>query len=361
MKTILAWLKTGLIVLVGVIVLTVIVAWMSGAFRTKTAPGVVEAPRTLAPEAARLITVRQTSVPITEEAAGAVTAANRTSISPRIMATIQTLNVRAGDTVRQGDLLVTLDDRDIQARLSQAREALEAAEAQEKAAGFEFERMQELYARSVAPRQQLDQAEAAYRTALAEKSRAEKAIEETQVTLSFTEIRATTPGRIVDRLAEPGDTASPGRPILEMYDPQALQLEAAVRESLATTLEPGLKLPVRIDALDATLEGTVVEIVPQAEVGARVFRVKVGLAQDPRLYTGMFGRLIIPIGQRDLLAVPQEYIQTVGQNRFVCVVVDEEKRAISRRLITVGTLLDGGSYEVLSGLRDGEMLSPHPS
>jgi multidrug efflux pump subunit AcrA (membrane-fusion protein) len=105
-------------------------------------------------------------------------------------------------------------------------------------------------------------------------------------------------GRIVDRLAEPGDTARPGEPLLVLYDATSLRLEAPVLEQLAIKLRARQELKVYIDALQREVVSTVDEIVPQADAPSRSFLVKASVPRSEDLYEGMFGRLRIPSGER---------------------------------------------------------------
>jgi multidrug efflux pump subunit AcrA (membrane-fusion protein) len=159
-------------------------------------------------------------------------------------------------------------------------------------------------------------------------------------------------GRVVDRLAEPGDTAVPGAPLLRIYDPGVLRLEVPVRESLAVTLSPGNALHIEIPALDTTMDGKIDEIVPFAEPGARTLLVKIGLPRDPRLYAGMYGRVEIPAGSLKRLWIPPAAVEQVGQLQFVQVVTKDDR--LERRLVTTGETDAAGRLEVLSGLAAGE-------
>lgn len=337
---------------VALVVLILVVAWMSGAFRDKVAPGKVIVAGTKAPESAQTVTVRQEAIPIFEEASGSVVASTRIAIRPQIRARIKNITVRAGDEVKAGDVLIYLDDRDLKTRVAQAQEALESAKAMAVAATFELERVTKLVERNVQTQRDLDRATADAESAQANVKRLEQAVEEANVALTYAQIQATADGRIIDRLAEPGDIASPETPIFRMYDPKTLQLEAGVRESLAAQLRIGQELRMRIDALNAEMTGEIEEIVPESEVGSRLFRVKIGLPEEERLYTGMFGRVFIPVGSREKTLIPSDYILTVGQNKFV--LLKDADGFQTRRLITVGDVTGDGLIEVLSGLEGGD-------
>jgi RND family efflux transporter MFP subunit len=288
---------------------------------------------------------------VTETVSGTVASARQTTVSSKILARISAITVTAGSVVSEGDVLVRLDARDLDAREREAAEGLRGARARLELARTELARIEKLFASDVASRQQLDRARSAYEVARAEVQAAEERAREAGVARSYGEIRAPVSGRIVDRLAEPGDTAAPGVPLLRLYDPGALRLEAPVRETLAVRLDPGQPLSVHVEALARSFEGTIEEIVPFAEPGARTLLVKVRLPPDPDLVAGMFGRLEVPAGERRRLLVPREAVSRTGQLEFVTVVGPDD--ALERRLVTTGAER-GDAVEVLSGLSAGE-------
>jgi len=261
--------------------------WMSGYFGEKIEPTAVPTPRERAPADAVVVVAEKSVTPVIEEVAGTIEAARKTAVSSRIMALVREVRVGAGDQVRAGQTLIVLDDRDLVARRQEAKGALEAARATAGKAKSDFDRARELFAKRVISQSEFDQAASAYEVANARLAAARESLEAAEVALTFAQIKAPIDGRVVDRLVEPGDTASPGRPLILLYDPSALRIEAAVRESIATRLEVGQELSVRVGTPQETLPGTIDEIVPQAETGSRTFLVKVGLPRREGIFTGM--------------------------------------------------------------------------
>jgi len=331
-----------------------LILWMSGAFAEKIEPGVVEAQGPVVAEDVSTAVAEEAAVPVVEEAAGTVQAERKTVISSRITALIENVLVRAGDVVAAGDPLIRLDDRDLTTRMEEARRGADAAAAERVRTERNLRRAKSLLTQGVVSQGEYDQAEAAFKVADAEWARAQQALQGAEVALSFTVLRAPVDGRIVDRLADSGDMALPGKPLLSLYDPTALRIEVQVRESLVSRLSIGQSLRVRLAVVDEAIEGTVDEIVPQAEAGSRTFLVKVGLPRRAGVYTGMFGRVEIPAGERRRTLIPTAAIEHVGQLDFVRV-LDPDRRP-ERRLVTLGPQTDDGRVEVLSGVRQGERL-----
>jgi membrane fusion protein (multidrug efflux system) len=306
------------------------------------------------PEGARIALVEEVAGLVEEWASGGLESASRTVISARILARIAEVKVTAGDRVKAGDVLIRLDARDLQARTAQARDALRAAQAERDLARTEEGRAKDLLARGVGTQQRYDQAAARLAVAEAEMARARQAVREAETALSYAVIAAPVSGRVIDRLAEPGDTAAPGTPLLRLYDPTSLRVEAPVRESLAVTLKVGDGLPVEVPALNQRFAGVIDEIVPYAEPGARTMLVKVRLPADSRLIAGMFARVGVPAGQRARLLAPAAAVLRIGQLEVVTLVDDEGR--LSRRFVTSGATDDEGRLEILSGLAAGDRL-----
>ena len=339
-------------VLVGLVVIMVAVFWLSGRFEERIAPGQAEIATPLAPEDAPVAQAERTLTDVAEWASGAVASAVETEVSSQIMARIEEVRVSAGDAVQADQTLVVLDRQEPLARTAQARQALTAAKARLDLARSELDRVEQLFEGNVVARQRLDQATAEFTGAQADVDRLERALDAAETALAYTEIRAPVAGVVVDRLAEPGEMASPGRPLLRIYDPAALRVEVPVRESLAVRLETGQSLGIEVPARGAAFDGTIEEIVPFAEPGARTLLVRVGLPGDPQLYDGLFARVAIPAGQRERLLVPTAATSRVGQLDFVTTVGPE--RQLRRRLVTLGEPVADDRIEVLSGLTAGE-------
>jgi multidrug efflux pump subunit AcrA (membrane-fusion protein) len=147
-----------------------------------------------------------------------------------------------------------------------------------------------------------------------------------------------------------GDMVSPGQILLTLFDPKRMQLVAGVRESMAHKLQVGQSIGVYVEGLRKQCSGTVSEIVPEAQSSSRSFLVKVTGPCPTGIYTGMFGRILIPLEDEQVLVIPPQAVRKVGQLELVQVV--EDGRPLTRAIRTGRNLQEG--VEVLSGLREGE-------
>jgi RND family efflux transporter MFP subunit len=330
-----------------------LMAYLAGFFETKIAVDSGTAkPR---PSDGRAYTVEIVQEPLIEQAAGTVRAKIETVISPLITATVTSVAVRSGDAVKKGTVVARLDSRELEARVDQAHQAVVVAAATLARVEKDFERVQRIYRADpgAISKAEIDRSQAALRTAQAELLRTRRLEDESRTALSYSTLIAPLSGRVVERYADPGDTARQGQPLLRMYDPDTLRLEASVRESVASRLAKDQRLLVRIDALDKEVSGVVDEIVPSADPGSRSFLVRVGLTDSSGLYPGMFGRLLIPIGQSERIYIPQSAVTRVGQLDFVMVKTD---RGAVRRYVRLGAPVLENRVEVISGLTAGEQI-----
>ncbi len=347
-----AIMKTALEAVAGGLVLAVGVAWLSGGCGKRIDPGSDPTPAERVPDDASIVSVEQFWDLGFERFSGTIASSRHATVSSKILARIEAIRVRAGSEVREGDVLVQLDQRDLEARMRAARESVSGSRASLDLARSELERVEGLWRANVASLQQLEQVRAQFELAKSDFDRTQEQLRDAEVAVSHAVIRSPVSGRVVDRLAEPGDTAAPGAPLLRIYDPGALRLEVPVRESLAMRLTPGQQIDVRIDAIESDVAGAIDEIVPHAEPGARTFLVKIRLPSDVRLYSGMFGRAKIPFRETLRFRIPVEAVQTIGQLEFA--EVARPDGSIERRWITIGPVAGSGWVEVLSGLSPGE-------
>lgn len=348
-------MKKWLIPVAAIAVLLLVIAWMAGAFRDKVAPGLVPLETTSPADA---VILQRETVTVREPVPASIGARQATTISSRTLARITSISVRAGDAVSQGQLLIELERSDVESRLQQARERVRAVEARLTEARQSLDRAEELYRQRLVAAAMLDEARANHDALKAELASARQASREAEVALGFTEIRAPIDGRVVERFAEPGDTASPGDKLLSLYNPTSLRVEAAVRERLAVGLRLGQELQVEIPALDLTLPARIEELVPAADPGSRSFMVKAQVDGGGTLLPGMYARMLIPAGAEELVLVPADRVVSYGQLQIVWVVSEGH---VDRRFIRTGREVRPGMLEVLSGLDAGDAVIPPPA
>ena len=190
----------------------------------------------------------------------------------------------------------------------------------------------------------------ALKTAEANLHRLQQAEREAEVSLSYAVIRSPFTGMVVDKLANVGDLAAPGRPLLTMYEQGRLWFSANVPEDLLGRIHVGDAMAFRIDALNREMQGRVVEIVPSSDPSSRTVVARLHLTDTTGILPGMFGRLMIPMASEQILALPAAALVRAGQLTMVDVV---RGTRVERRTVQLGRAV-GDGFEVLSGLAAGE-------
>lgn len=339
-----------------------------------------------APVAVQTVTVAAQEWPAVYEATGTVRAKTAATVSSKVMGYVQRVNFQVGERVREGQELITLDARDLEANLRRAEAGLAevqsaAPEADSAAAAAKanldlaqttFKRIEDLAAKKSISTQEFDESTARLKSAQAnyEMARARRKQLDSKVAQANEEVRAATivrnyariaapfGGVVTARSVEPGNLASPGMPLLTIEREGAYRLEASVEESRIGSVRAGQTVQVALEALDKTLSARVSEIVPAVDAASRAYTVKIDLPAMAQLRSGMFGRALFPMERRRVTAVPEGALQERGQ--LVSVFVAEDGAARTR-LVTTGQR-SRGLVEVLSGLSAGEkVIQPTPA
>jgi membrane fusion protein, multidrug efflux system len=315
----------------------------------KVAPGQVP-PVSQSEAAAATVVVEERAIADVVDWPGTVTARLSAEVAPTVMARVLEVRVQAGSTVRRGDVIATLDARDLTARRQQAAGAVAAATAQARQADADLGRARQLFAKQALTRQDLDAAEARAATAQAQAAQARDALAEARVLLGETDVRAPFDGIVAARLVDPGDTAGPGAPVALLQDPSTLRLEADVSERCAVPLAIGAELPVRVGMPPVELTARIEELAPVADPRSRTRHVKAVLPPDPALRPGAFASLRLACGTHPAVVVPSSAVSRAGQLESVRVLV---AGAPLVRSVRTGKPI-GDQVEVLSGLRAGD-------
>lgn len=337
------------------VVVVLALLWLAGVFHPKIGPhsqGAAVATAVSHVGDTQLASVREIRIPRVESSVGTIKAVHEAAVASRLLAKVVDVRVVAGQRVQAGDLLVQLDDVDLKARWEQAQAAARSARAARDQAVIEKERIAKLFEQSAAASIELDRIQNVLKAAEAELTRTEQATAESLAVLDYAVIRSPIDGVVIDKKIEAGDTVTPGQVLLTLYDATRMQLVASVRESLVQRLAVGQTVEVEIDAMKKRCAGRVSEIVPEAQAASRSFLVKVTGPCPPGIYSGMFGRLLVPLDEEAITVIPKGSVQRVGQLDMVKVVDGEVLR---RRIVQLGREL-GDDQEVLAGLRVGEQV-----
>ena len=295
-----------------------------------------ETAASLPPVAVRTVTVESHARSSSEEVVGTVRAKLHAVIEAKVSGRIEAFVVAPGQILQAGDLIAQLDSHETQARLDQAL-------AMRDQATRDLERARELFAKKITTQAEFDAVQARERVAAG-------AVKEIETLLGYTKVVAPFGGVVTRKLFDVGDLATPGKPIAEMEDPSALRFEADVPEALIGYVKLGAKFPVRVSAVPAEIEGTVVEIAPVADAASRTFLVKLDLPPSDGLRSGQFGRVLVATGKTDAVWVAASALIVRGQMETVFIAVNGHAQL---RIVRTGKR-SNTEVEILAGLSLGE-------
>jgi len=151
--------------------------------------------------------------------------------------------------------------------------------------------------------------------------------------------------------------AAPGTALLKVENPDRLQLEISVPEENLRFVQVGQPVQVRIDAVNQTLNARIEQIVPAADPNSRSFLVKIPLNNSGRLISGMFGRIALPLGEKqETILIPSNALIQRGQLQGVYVVNTNDTHSTAvLRWVKTGQQRDG-EVEIVSGLMEGDRI-----
>ena len=332
-------------------------------------------------------TAQITDQPIIYEAVGTVQAGIRSNLASKLLGAVEAIHVREGDRVKQGETLILIDQRQVNAGLRKAGASLaeakkglaaamsnrEAARASEKLALATYERYLNLKRDDSVSVQEFDEVEARYRQARAALGQADAMVEAATARIKQAEaalatarvnkedavITAPHDGIITEKMVDKGDLAKPGTPLLALETTRGFCVDVVLPEKYIDYVEPGQKVSVKVPALKTgPLDGNVCTIVPSADPRSRSFIVKINLPIHRKVRSGLFARVEISIGHSKKLLIDQGGVVTRGQLTGLYIVDSE---GIARfRLIRLGKTF-GASVEVLSGLKEGDRYVVKPT
>ena len=292
---------------------------------------------------------------------GVVEALRQTTIAAQVSGPIVELAVKAGDTVKAGQLLLRIDARAAEQSAAAGEAQVGAARAQLALATRELERQRQLFEQHFISRAALDRAQAEFDATKAQVASQIAGAQAVRTQSGFYVVSAPYAGVVADVPVSLGDMAMPGRPLLTVYDPQALRVTAAVPQSVLARL-------AGTDALRAELPGLPGErrwlmplrtqVLPIVDAATHTGQIRLDLPSVQGVTPGMFARAWLPgtaAGQR--LMVPAKAV--VRRAELTGLYVQDAQGRPLLRQVRLGRA-EGDRVEVLSGVSAGERVVLDP-
>ena len=300
---------------------------------------------------------------------GSLVGAATVDVAPNVSGRLREVHVRIGDQVTQGQVVATVDDREILQQVRQAEAAFEVAGAtvRQREADLEFartnvERSRSLFDRQLLSRQDTDNAEATFQAAQAQLElgralydQAGARLEELRITAADTRIVSPVNGFVGKRYLDPGAFVSSNAPVVSIVNIGLVRLVVNLIENDLRLVHVGTPGVVEVDAFPGErFEGSVARLAPVLDPATRTAEIEVEVQNpDFRLKPGMYARVLLTVGERgNALVVPRNAVVSIEGTRGVFVVDGAEARF---RRVTTG-IENQERSEVLDGVELGEVI-----
>lgn len=288
-------------------------------------------------------------------ASGRIEAKNSANLSTRMMGFVQNLDVKVGDQVKKGQLLVSINNTDLLAKKAQVEASIIQAKAGFENAKKDYERFQKLFEQGSASQKELDDMTTRYEMAKAGLEAAEQMKVEVLAQFAYANIKAPFDGVVTNTFIKQGDMANPGMPLVTVESPNVLEVTAMVSESDIDAIEEGTEAKILVKSLDQRVAGKVTEVSLSAKNTGGQYLVKVALTETNKdVLPGMFVNVEFPTAktkENSMVMIPNSALVRQGQLTGIYTIGTENTAIL--RWLRVGKSY-GNEVEVLSGLSGGE-------
>ncbi len=280
-------------------------------------------------------------------------------LSFKVVGTVQTFDVAVGDVLEPGQLIAQLDPSTYELQAQQAQADLARAQAEERNAASNYQRVQGLYENNNASRNDLDSARAAAESTRQQVTAARKALEIARLNVSYTRLQASERCAVVSTSIEAGENVNAGQEVVLVTCGDSLNVDVSVPGSVIGAFRTGLPAVVSFDSIPGkTYQGVVTEV-GVAATGGTTFPVTVGIPDTySELRSGLAAQVSFQFNTQraDVYTVPSASVGEDQNGRFVYVVESSGENGagfIKRQAVEVGEFTNSG-IELLTGVKAGD-------
>lgn len=355
---------------------TLLMTALTAALMGASLPAHAESGRLLVPTLKVLAATPEKSQASTLEWDGVIQAVRQSTVAAQVPGNITALLVKAGDKVKAGQPLARVDERDTQAALARSQAELAQADAQLTNARLQWQRSLALKAQGFISDAALDSAQAQWRAAQATVDASQAARNQAVLARGFATVVSPFDGQVLSTQADVGDLATPGRPILTLYAPQAMravvQVPASQAERVRTATVAEVLLltgssPTNSTASPQWVRARQVTALPATDPVAQTVEWRLDLPGTQALpgqtvrvrFTGVAAKSGLQAGLRDVrtngVDVPAPALLRRGELTAVYVVRGGRFMLQAVRVASANEA--ASTVTVLSGLRAGELIA----
>jgi len=288
-------------------------------------------------------------------------------VVPRVAGRLDSLTARLGDRVARGQQIAKIEDRELQQQVKQAEQSLEVNRAtlKQRESDLQLRKttmalQQELLSKGLQTRQAVEDAEAAYNSAVAavdlaqaQLAQTQARIDELKITLSNTKIVSPVDGFVGRRNLDQGAFAGANTVILQVVDISTVRMVSNLVEKDFKRITQGVQAEVEVDAFPGeTFSGTVSRVAPVFDAATRTASMEIEVPNPGyRLKPGMYARVRLTAERKpDALTVPRNAVVDSEGRRGVFL---PDGQTAKFQPVRTG-LQDNTSVEILEGLTEGQ-------
>lgn len=287
---------------------------------------------------------------------GTVRARTEMNLGFRVNGKITERLVDVGERVKSGDLLARIDSSDYELALTSAKASLEAAERQVETTELARVRAEQLFAKNVSPKSQLEQATLSYNQAVATRDSARSALDQAKNQVSYTGLKSDQNGIVTAVSADIGQVVGSGTPVVSVAVDGEKEVLVAIPETDIAQFKPGKVVTVGFWSNAALmLQGKVREVAGSAEPQSRTFAVRISLPNDQNVLLGMTAGIIASAADtQQLVSIPLSALAKKDDQPIVWT-VDRTAETVHSRPVTVADFTADG-VRIAEGLKPGDVV-----
>ncbi len=287
---------------------------------------------------------------------GKMAAVNSANISTRMMGFVNKINVKVGDKVKKGQLLIQINSSDINAKNAQVSAGIIEASAALKNTETNYHRYKVLFESNSASQKEMDDITAQYTMSKAQLVAAKARKNEVNALLSYTNIRAPFSGVITNSYVKKGDMARPGSPLISLEQGSKHEVNTMVSENIIGRISKNMKVDILLKSTNTIIKGWVSEISSSSINTGGQYLVKIQLeTSKEHILSGMYASVQFPITSNNTIKKPLliPISALIKKGELVGVYTVNKNNIALLRWLRVGRTY-GDHIQILAGLSEGE-------
>lgn len=286
---------------------------------------------------------------------GEVEAVNKATVSAQTSGRVDKINFDVDDFAAKGSILVEFTNTEQTAHVQQAKAIAKAAKISYEQAQTDYLRIKDIFEKKLIAKNQLDNALSNRNALKAKLEAAQSAVVSAKEQLEYTIIRSPYDGIVTNRYVEPGETVSPGTPIMEGLSLSQLRVITYIPEKIINQVKTDPQ--AKIINNDKEIQSKKITLFPYADKASRTFKTRIDIDEDETgLFPGMTVKVAFKTGSNDKILIPLSSLITRGE--LIMVSVKHGNGKLLRQVKTGSNY--GDNIAIISGLNAGEKILINP-